>query len=115
MTKYWKIHLSFSKKGDIKNFKPMLKYINDTYSPHYLKFIQSTFYEHMRSKPIAGVDFIMYARDGIHILDDFIEQYGKKVLTGSASPYKWSHKSKPKDFEKTISKKIANGYKMRNQ
>lgn len=88
MSRFYKIFFVL-KKGDLKKYKPHLKYVNDTYSPHYLTFSQEIFYDNIRSKPIPIIEFKVFARDAIHFMDDFIENFPKALMTGGAEPFKW--------------------------
>lgn len=115
--KYWKITFSL-KRGKSGKYKKQLAYINRNYKPHYLSIAQLSYFDHFRSNPIPQIQFIVYAYDAIHFMDDFIYKFPKVLVTGGASPYKWSkiplREKKIRDMIKKRmikEKKVADKYK----
>lgn len=103
MSKFWKIQFAL-KKGDLNKYRSTLKYVNDTYNPHYLTFSQQLFYDLLDRKPIPVIKFYMFAKDPIHVMDDFIEHFDKVLMTGGAEPFKWSHPYIATKREKEVAK-----------
>lgn len=103
MSKFWKIHFAL-RKGDLNKYRSALKYVNDTYNPHYLTFSQQLFYDLLEEEPIPIIKFYMFAKDALHVMDDFIEHFDKVLMTGGAEPFKWSHPYKPTKREKEVAK-----------
>jgi len=84
---------SFSmKKGNIEKYKPFLDYISKNYYPEFLSISQMLWYEHMKSVPIPIIEFRAPCIDALDIMDDFVKKSRKLLVTGGASPYKWSYK-----------------------
>lgn len=108
--KLWNISL-LMKRGDLKKYKPILKWINKNYNPHYLSFNHCWYYDSMNLKPVPEISFKVYAYDAIHVLDDFIEKYSDQHVFGSAKPYKYIHTWNPSGNEKTMAKRLKKQFK----
>ncbi len=104
MVKYWKINFVL-KRGKNSKFKKPLDYINKTYKPHYLSISQLSYYEYIRSKPIPRIEFIMLSHDALHVLDDFIFNFPKLLVTGGATPYVWTKFRRSKKMKEFMEKK----------
>ena len=86
--KSWKIHFSL-RKGSFKKFIPQLKYIKRNYKPEYLKISQVKYFDHFNEKPMPNIEFIVYAFNPIHFMDDFIDKFPKLVATGGSEEFHW--------------------------
>jgi len=87
--RFWKIHFSM-KKGSIEKYKPLMKYINRYYKPHWLQINQMTWYDLWDRKPVPVIEFVAAAFDALHLMDDFLEKYPSVTVTGGAEPYEFT-------------------------
>ena len=101
--KYWKINFTL-KKGSSEKYKPQLRYIQNTYRPHYLTISQTKYFDLWKSKPMPVIEFIVLAHDAIHFMDDFTNKYPKLLLTGGAGPFEWT--KIPSKVKRKLPKKV---------
>ncbi len=103
---WYEISISL-KKGELKQHKPILKYINDTFYPEFLSFSQLRWYDMLKVKPIPQIEFKAKCIDSIDIIDDVIDKFPKQVVTAGSHPMrKWLVEPKPKKGQAVFIKKL---------